>query len=58
MWRRAAGYVVRVLNGERAGDLPVQQPDKYNLVINVKAAKTLGITIPPALLVQATEVID
>jgi putative ABC transport system substrate-binding protein len=58
MWRRAAGYVVRVLNGERAGDLPVQQPDHYNLIINVKAAKALGITIPPALLVQATEVIE
>jgi putative ABC transport system substrate-binding protein len=58
MWRRAAGYIVRILNGERAGDLPVQQPDTFNLIINMKAAKALGITIPPALLVQATEVID
>jgi ABC-type uncharacterized transport system substrate-binding protein len=58
IYRHAAGYIVRILNGERAGDLPVQQPDKYNLVVNVKAAKALGITIPPALLVQATEVID
>jgi putative ABC transport system substrate-binding protein len=58
MWRRAAEYVVRILNGERAGDLPVQQPDKYNLVINLKAAKGLGITIPPGVLVQATELIN
>jgi putative ABC transport system substrate-binding protein len=58
LFRRAASYVDRILRGEKSGDLPVQLPTKFEMVVNGKTAKALGLAVPPSIMLRADEVIE
>jgi putative ABC transport system substrate-binding protein len=58
LWRRAADYVDKILRGAKPNDIPVEQPTKFHLIVNLTSAKTLGLTIPESFLLRADEVIE